>query len=95
MGANYLRRGSHNVQCDLSGFKCKVEETRKMWNGLRVRKDFWEPRHPQDKLRMYEDNQRVPDPRPEGPDVFVYSDNILLDNTGEPILDSKGLRILV
>lgn len=34
--------------CDYSGFVCKKSETRKMWNGLVVRKDFWEPRHPQD-----------------------------------------------
>ena len=80
MGANYLRKGSWNVICDFSGFKCKVEDTRKMWNGLRVRKDFWEPRHPQDKLRMYEDNQRVPDPRPENPDVFVGVGDITADD---------------
>jgi len=70
MGANYLRRGSHNVICDRSGIKCKVEETRKEWNGLRVHRKYWEARHPQDKLRLYEDNQRVPDPRPELPDKF-------------------------
>lgn len=38
----------YNVTCDFSGFVCKKSETRKMWNGMIVRKDFWEPRHPQD-----------------------------------------------
>jgi hypothetical protein len=38
----------YNVTCDASGFVCKKSETRKMWNGMIVRKDFWEPRHPQD-----------------------------------------------
>lgn len=70
MAANYLKHGSHNVICDRSGFKIKAEDSRKEWTGLRVDKKFWEPRHPQDKLRLYEDNQRVPDPRPEGVDVF-------------------------
>lgn len=37
-----------NVTCDFSGFVCKESETRKMWNGMIVRKDFWEPRQPQD-----------------------------------------------
>lgn len=38
------------VVCDASGFVCKKSETRKMWDGKIVRKDFWEPRHPQDFL---------------------------------------------
>lgn len=40
----------HLIVCDASGFVCKKSETRKMWNGMIVRKDFWEPRHPQDFL---------------------------------------------
>lgn len=80
MGANYLRRGSHNVICDRCGFKKKYEETRKEWSGLRVCREHWEPRHPQDKLRMYEDNQRVPDPRPDRPDVFKGVGDITVDD---------------
>lgn len=38
----------YNVVCDHSGFVCLKSETRKMWNGMIVRKDFWEPRQPQD-----------------------------------------------
>ena len=76
MSANYLKSGSYNVICDLSGFKCKAEDTVKMWNGLRVHKRFAEARHPLDKIRMYEDNQAVPDPRPEGTDVFKGADTL-------------------
>jgi hypothetical protein len=63
--------GDHNVICDASGFKCLKSETKKQWNGLRVRKDFWEPRNPQDRLIIAEDDQSVYDPRPEQEDVFL------------------------
>jgi len=43
-----MRNDDYLITCDYSGFVCKKSETRKMWNGLIVRKDFWEPRHPQD-----------------------------------------------
>lgn len=34
--------------CDLSGRTCYAEDMRRMWNGLMVHKDYWEPRNPQD-----------------------------------------------
>ena len=80
MGANFLRHGSHNVICDRSGFKIKKEDSVKEWTGLRVHKKFVEQRHPQDKLRMYEDNQRVPDPRTEGVDVFLGVGDISIND---------------
>jgi len=80
MGANYLKRGSFNQICDRTGFKVKASETRKEWNGLRVRKQDWESRQPQDKIRMYPDNQSVPDPRPEGVDVFKGVGDITIDD---------------
>lgn len=58
-----LRPNSHNVICDRTGFKIKAYDSRKEWNGLRVRKESWEPRHPQDKITSIKDNQSVHDPR--------------------------------
>ena len=72
--------GQHNVICDASGFKVKSHETKKQWNGLRVRKDFWEPRNPQDTLIVPEDNQSVLDPRPETPDVFLSPGDVTADD---------------
>lgn len=80
MSANYLKKGSHNVICDRSGFKIKVEDSRKEWNGLRVDKRYWESRQPQDKIRNIYDNQAVPDPRPEGDDVFKGAADITIDD---------------
>lgn len=51
--------------CDRSGFKVRASETAREWNGLIVRKEDFEERHPQDFVRGRKDRQRVPDPRPE------------------------------
>lgn len=50
MGDIY-RKGSHYVTCDRTGLKTRVEDTVREWTGARVRKDWSEPRHPQDFVR--------------------------------------------
>ena len=60
--------------CDRTGFKVRMSDTRKEWNGLRVWKKAWEPRHPQDLVRSVPDRQVVKDARPEQTDYFL-SDN--------------------
>ena len=52
------------------------------WDGLRVHKDFWEPRHPQDFVRSRPDDQSVRDARPEGEDQFsdVYPNQVTKDD---------------
>ena len=57
----------YNVVCDASGFVCKKSETRKMWNGMIVRKDFWEPRHPQDFIPNIPEGASPVDVRNERP----------------------------
>lgn len=37
-----------NTICDITGFKVKLSETMKRWDGLRVIGDAWHPRQPQD-----------------------------------------------
>lgn len=69
--ANYYRKGSYNVICDYSGIKCKAEDTKMTWDGLRVHKDWWEARHPQDFVAKLRDKQSVPNPRPEQTPTFV------------------------
>ena len=56
---------------DRSGFAVYASETRKEWNGAIVHRRSFEARHPQDFVRARADRQRVPDPRPRPPDVFV------------------------
>ncbi|KKN77957.1 hypothetical protein LCGC14_0355220 [marine sediment metagenome] len=67
----YYKSGDHSVICDRCGFKVKASETRKEWNGLRICKTHWEPRHPQEFIRGRPDHQAVYDPRPEGIDLFL------------------------
>jgi hypothetical protein len=68
--------GDHNVICDRTGFKIKASNSRKEWNGLRVREQSWEPRHPQDKITSVVDNQSVYDPRPDSPSRFLEVNQI-------------------
>lgn len=67
----YAKLGDHNVECDLSGFKCKASETALRWDGMRVLKRFWEPRQPQDFIRGVKDDPSVPWTRPGSPDTFL------------------------
>lgn len=74
------RPGDPWVICDRSGFKVRMSDTRKEWTGLRVRKEDWEPRHPQDYVRAVKDDQRVPDARPEPADTFLEANEVTADD---------------
>ena len=66
------KAGDYYVICDFSGFKILRSQARRMWNGLLVKKEFWEPRHPQDFPSFKVDRQTVRgDKRPEPDDVFI------------------------
>lgn len=62
---NTWRSGDHLVRCDRTGFTVYASETAKEWNGLRVRHESWEPRHPQEFVRGVHDRQGVDDARPQ------------------------------
>lgn len=74
MAGHEQRIGDHRVICDHSGFVCWASETVMTWNGMRVHRRFAgkeTSRHPQDLVRGVADDQRVPNPRPQTPDVFI------------------------
>ena len=51
---------------DRSGFRYRLHDMRKEWNGLLVGKDEWEPKQPQlEPLRVRPDAQALKNPRPE------------------------------
>ena len=51
---------------DRSGFRYRLRNMRKEWNGLLVGKDEWEPKHPQlEPIRGRPDPQALRNPRPE------------------------------
>ncbi len=81
--------------CDLSGMKVRASDTVKLWNGLIVKRDWFESRNEQDFVRATHDNQRVPDPRPEntGSRLNIDITHILIDSTVVDI-DQQGDRFL-
>jgi hypothetical protein len=72
-GRNTLKLGDHNAISDISGFKHKASEMRKLsgtQKGLLVHKSEWNPAHPQLKIRAKEDKQNVSNVRDRTTDKF-------------------------
>lgn len=65
--------------CDRSGFRYKLNEMRKEWNGSLVGRDMWEAKHPQlEPRRKVSDAQALRQPRPdvaEGPTTQLLPAN--------------------
>lgn len=73
MGNRY-RRGDHNVIDDITGFKHKSSQMRKLsgeQKGLLTHHLNWNPAHPQLKIRSRTDNQNVRDVRLRQEDNFI------------------------
>lgn len=71
MRLNKYRKGDWKAVCDACGFDFYASELRLRWDGMRVCRDDWEPRHPQDFLRGRRDDQTVPWTRPPGTDQQI------------------------
>lgn len=78
--------GSWNVICQRCGFQYKAEQLEQEWTGHYVCKgpgtnDCWEPRHPQDFVKVRPDTGKVPytrpEPRPQFVDVTYTEDGVL------------------
>lgn len=74
MAGGKYRPNDNLAICDISGLQCYMSETVKTWDGLRVRKDFWYPKHPQLNIRAIPDQPGVIDGRPEAPWQFFGPD---------------------
>lgn len=72
----FYKPGDHYIQCDLSGFKVRRSDARMMWDGKLVHKDFWEQRQPQDFVRGRADKIAVDQPRPEGDNEFIGTNDV-------------------
>ena len=72
--------GDYNIICDYSGFKIKRSQARMTWDNYLVKKEFWEPRQPQDFVRGRKDNQTVPVARPEQSDRFLTNNEVSRDD---------------
>ena len=88
--ADFYEPGGYSVICDRTGFKMKRSQCRKEWNGLLVRRESFEERHPQDTLRSFEDHQAVPDPRSESTNVFIETGGERITFNANRRVDSSG-----
>lgn len=87
------RPGSNYVQCDRTGFKIRVEDARREWNGQLVDKRVFERRHPQDFVRSKPDKQGVAVSRPRQ-DLFVTIAGVLYSEDGDILQDENGSALL-
>lgn len=71
MRKTYLKLGAWNSVCDVCGFRFKSTDLKKRWDGLMVCKKDWEPRHPQDLIRIRGETAFPSWTRPEPTDTFT------------------------
>lgn len=64
------RPGKWKAICDSCGFEFFNDELRDRWDGFKVCKADWEPRHPQEFLRNVPEST-IPWSRPEPADIFI------------------------
>lgn len=71
---------------DRSGFRYRLREMRKEWNGLLVGPDEYEEKHPQlEAPKVGPDPQALRDPRPDVKEplkVYIYTDQVGLPVQG-------------
>lgn len=79
---------------DRSGFRYRLREMRKEWNGLLVGPDEYEEKHPQlEAPRVGPDPQALRNPRPDRREplkVHVYTDQVGLPVEGPKALGRVG-----
>ena len=75
MGRRYVP-GEWNVICDVCGFEYKASELLERWDGQRVCKKDWEPRHVLDFFRPRKDHMEVAWARDDASRVSYYVANV-------------------
>lgn len=71
MKKTFLKLGEWNATCDVCGFKFKSSKLKKRWDGLMVCAKDWEPRHPQDLIRIRGERAVPSWTRSEQTDIFI------------------------
>lgn len=79
---------------DRSGFRYRLRDMKKEWNGLLVGPDEFEPKHPQlEAPNVGADPQALRDPRPDQPEtlkVYLYTDQVGLPEEGPRAVGRVG-----
>ena len=75
--------------CDITGFRYKLNEMKKTWNGLLVGPDQWDAKHPQLQPRpVGTDGEALKDARPDTSDdnnFFAVYTNVGLGKLGKTL----------
>lgn len=91
---NYYVPGAWNAICMRCGLEKKSFMLRQEWTGLRVCKDCFEHRHPQDLIRVPKDESSIPWSSPEPTDIFISpGDPLVPENENGWLLTQTGAFI--
>lgn len=89
--SDFFQAGSWNFICDNCGTVHKASESLLQWNNLRVCRECWEPRNPQDFVRPIPDPKPIPWSRPLPPLTFQYQGGMTGRVIDQWMLDSISL----
>ena len=72
--------------CDITGFRYRLKDMKKTWDGLLVGPDQWSPKHPQLELRPTPADPEAlknarPDPNADGNDLTAFP--LVYTNVGD------------
>lgn len=91
-----FRPGENWQACPVCGFDYRASDFRRRWDGLMVCKEDWEPRHPQDFLRVSPDDMRpavqtgqehsAQTSNPVCPTLFHPLNDLVLGDGGKTVL---------
>ncbi len=74
--------------CDITGFRYKLREMKKTWDGLLVGPDQWSPKHPQlDPKPTPVDPEAIKEARPDSSEDNNFF--VVYTNVGDGILGTK------
>lgn len=65
------QKGKWKVICDRCGFEYLSHEVKKQWDGLIVCDPCFDHDHPQKRVRVRAEDNKLPFRRPEPADIFV------------------------
>lgn len=67
--AQYAKGSRAYGICDITGFRYRLREMKRTWDGLLVGPDQWSPKHPQlTPVKQVQDPQALKNPRPQEKD---------------------------
>lgn len=72
--------GQPNAVCAICGFRYPLSRLRKNWKGQMVCREDFEPRHPQEFVRVRADRMTRPNMRPEPDPVFLDPNDVTADD---------------